>query len=343
MSHAPALQRLAGFWRQGRWRPGAQLGTAVALAWGVSTALHLPESFWSVMSVLIVMRPSSGATLDAGWDRVRGTAAGALCGLAGIALQHHGVPTLPSTLAIALLLSVGGAGLPGLRSAPIAALIVLSAEAIPGHSALQVALLRMVQIGIGVGVALAVSTFLSEYRAGARFDTGCATLLRGLAQRMARMPRPAPAEAERAEGATRAALGRLALLAASADLEARWWRRGAEGRSHACRDRARLMARVFQDAVVLDRVLRLAQDAPADPAWQEAVQAASAAVAGMADAMAGRGGPDLAPLTRLATTPATPSHAMLAAPLGLLLDDLRHMSRGLTAPAARDRDTGFNA
>lgn len=327
MSGAPALQRLAGFWRQGRWRPGAQLGTAVALAWAVSAALRLPESFWSVMSVLIVMRPSAGSTLDAGWERVRGTAAGALCGLAGITLQHHGVAALPSTLAIVLLLSVAGAGLPGLRSAPIAALIVLSAESLPGHSALQVALLRMLQIGIGVGVALAVSTFLSEYHAGARCDAGCAALLRGIAQRMARLPRPAPAEAERADAATRAMLGRLALLAGSADLEARWWRRGAaDGRSRAYRDKARLTARIVQDAVVLDRVLRLAPAMHGDPAWHDTAQAASAAVAGLADAMAGQGRADLSALVQRT---ATPAHALLAAPLQLLLDDLRGLQRGL--------------
>eukprot|EP01036_Dinobryon_divergens_P010090 gene10090-13509_t len=77
MNAAPALQHFTGLWRHGRWRPGVQLAGAVALAWIVSVALHLPESFWAVMSVLIVMRPSAGSTLDAGWDRVRGTAAGA--------------------------------------------------------------------------------------------------------------------------------------------------------------------------------------------------------------------------------------------------------------------------
>lgn len=317
MSGAPALRRMAGFWR-----PGLPLAAAVALAWGLSAALGLPERFWSVMSVLIVMRPSAGATLDAGWERVRGTAAGALCGLAGLFLLHHGLPALAGTLGIVLLLSLAGAALPGWRSAPVAALIVLSAEALPGHPALQVALLRMLQIGIGVGVALAVSTFLSEYHAGARCDAGCAALLRGVAQRMARLPRPAPADA-----ATRAALGRLALLASSADLEARWWRRGtADGRSRAYRDKARLTARIVQDAVVLDRVLRLAPDTPADRCWQDAAQAASAAVAGLAEAMAGRGEADLAALAQRA---ATPAHALLAAPLQLLLDDLRGLQRGL--------------
>lgn len=326
MNGASVLQRLAGPWRHGRWRPGAQLAAAVAIAWGVATVLHLPESFWAVMSVLIVMRPSAGSTLDAGWDRVRGTAAGALCGLAGVYLQHHGAPALATTLAVVMLLSFAGASVPGLRSAPVAALIILSAGGIPGHSVLQVAMLRMAQIGIGVGVALAVSTVMSEYHAGARFDEGCAALLRGIARRMSASLRPADAaETERIHAGTRAALGRLTILAGSADLEARWWRRGAvTGTSY--RDKARLAARIFQDAAMLDRVFRQAHGVQAGASWHEAAQAAGDAVAGMADALAGKGvPPDLAELGRRAQASGE------AAPLSLLLDDLRRLQGALGA------------
>lgn len=335
MNGAPVLQRLAQPWRHGRWRPGVQLAAAVAISWGVAAVLHLPESFWAVMSVLIVMRPSAGSTLDAGWNRVRGTAGGALCGLAGVWLQHHGAPMLATTLAVVMLLSFASAAMPGLRSAPVAALIILSAGGIPGHSALQVALLRMAQIGIGVGVALAVSTVVSEYHAGARFDEGCAALLRGIAKRMAAARRPAVAEAERVNAGTRESLGRLTALAGSADLEARWWRRGVASSSY--RDKARLAARIFQDAVVLDRVFRQiqGQGAEAEAAWREAAQAAGTAVAGMADALAGMGAPpDLDGLDRCvrAAQGALPN-ALLAAPLSLLLDDLRGLQSTL-APRA---------
>ncbi|MGQ3130133.1 FUSC family protein, partial [Variovorax sp.] len=184
MATLPFADRLAFLREPGRWRAGAQLAAAVAIAWGVSRGIGLPESFWAVMSVLIVMRPSAGSTLEAGWDRVRGTFAGALAGLAGVWLAHHGVPMQADALAIVLLLAFVGAAVPGLRSAPVAALIILSAGSLPGHSALQVALLRMAQMGIGVGVALAMALVTAEYRAGARFDAGCAALLRGMAKRL---------------------------------------------------------------------------------------------------------------------------------------------------------------
>jgi uncharacterized membrane protein YccC len=44
---------------------GLQLAAAIVLAYGVSTLLGLPESFWAVIRALIVLRPSAGATLDA--------------------------------------------------------------------------------------------------------------------------------------------------------------------------------------------------------------------------------------------------------------------------------------
>ena len=342
MPMAPALRRIGSFWHEGRWRAGAQLAAAVALAWGVAVAMRLPESFWAVMSVLIVMRPSAGATLDAGWERVRGTAAGALCGLAGVYLQHLGTPVLATTLATVMLLAFAGAALPGLRSAPVAALIVLSASAMPGHSALEVALLRMLQIGIGVGVALAVSIVASEYRAGPRFDAGCAALLRGMAKRLLALGSggaagpPAETEAERVNAAARAALARLAVLAGSADLEGRWRRRGAAvPAAQSCRSKARLAARVFQDATVLERMWRRAP--AADPVWQDTARAAAAALAAMADALDGQGAPDLAKLAQIARrheVPGDSSAFLLAAPVCLLFEDLHRMQRCVAAAAA---------
>ena len=341
MNGTRALQRLADPWRNGRWRPGVQLAAAVAIAWCAATALHLPESFWAVMSVLIVMRPSAGSTLDAGWDRVRGTAAGALVGMAGVWLQHHGAQPIATTLALVVLLAFASASVPGMRSAPVAALIILSAGGIPGHSPLQVALLRMVQIGVGVGVALAVSVIASEYRAGPRFDAGCAALLRGMARRLAALGSggaaglPAESEAERANAAARAALARLAVLAGSADLEARWWRRGAAvPAAQSCRSKARLAARIFQDAAMLERMLRRAPSG--DPAWQDAARAAAAALAAMADALEGQGTPDLAKLAQVARrheAPGTSPALLLAAPACLLLEDLQRMQRCVAAAA----------
>ncbi|HEY2256680.1 MAG TPA: FUSC family protein, partial [Variovorax sp.] len=146
---------------------GAQLAAAVLLAYLVSALLRLPEHLWAVMSTLIVMRPNTGGTWEAGLNRACGTMIGALGGLAGVWLEHHGVPALATLLAIVAGLSFASAANAALRSAPVAALIILGAGDLPGHSALQVAALRVGQILIGVTVAMGIALASSRHRADA--------------------------------------------------------------------------------------------------------------------------------------------------------------------------------
>ena len=338
MSIAASARSAAGVLRMDaeKRHHGLQLAAAVLIAYLASMVAGLPEQFWAVMSTLIVMRPNSASTFDAGWDRTRGTLLGVAGGLLGVYLEHHGVPALATTLALVALLAFASAAGPVLRSAPVAALIILAAGGIAGHSALQVAVLRVVQILIGVGVAMLVTVASSRYRAGARLRAGCA----GLLERMARSPReparrarPDEAEAERASAAVRQALDRLTLLAASADRESRLFRRAgleADGRHH--RRIAGLTGRIVQDITVFRRVLE-AVDTEAQR--QEAAQGASAALACVADMLAGRRKAELEALPDFATEPGgNAAHPLLVAPLHLLREDLRRLVRTIENPAA---------
>ncbi len=141
----------------GTWRHGPPLAAAVWLAYLVSAALRLPEPVWAVTTVLIVMRPGAAATLVAGWQRVAGSVAGALCGLLGGVALHFGAPALPTTLAVVSALAFCGATSPTWRSAPIAAMIVLGAGELAGHSPVWAAVLRLAQVALGIAVAMAVS------------------------------------------------------------------------------------------------------------------------------------------------------------------------------------------
>ena len=143
---------------------GLQLAAAIVAAYGISALLRLPESFWAVMSTLIVMRPSASATLDASRDRIAGTLAGAACGLFGVFLCHLGANALVLTLAIVAVLAFASATVPALRSAAVAVLIVMAAGDLPGHPALQTALLRVAQIVVGVGVATAIAIVSAHKR-----------------------------------------------------------------------------------------------------------------------------------------------------------------------------------
>ena len=165
---------------------GLQMAATVVLAYAVSLVAGLPEPFWAVMGALIVVRPNLASTFDAGLTRMYSTLFGAACGLLGVWLGYLGANQLAATLAIVAALAYVSAVLPVLRGAPVAALIVLSAAGPVGHVALEVAFLRVLQIVIGIGVAIAVSKASAGYRATDRFHAGCARILRGAGQRLER-------------------------------------------------------------------------------------------------------------------------------------------------------------
>ncbi|MEP6721330.1 MAG: FUSC family protein [Variovorax sp.] len=325
-------------------RHGLQMALAVLLAYGASLALRLPEGIWAVMSALIVMRPNTGATMGAGWDRVRGTAIGTLCGLFGVWLQHEGASLPAATLFIVAVLAFVSGLVPALRSGPITALIVVSSGGVAGHSAFAIAGLRAVEIAIGIGAGLAVTGLAPSARAAPRFDALCAALLRQLAGecRQALLPneRPAP---ETAAASLRIALRRLTLLAMDVEREARLpWRRaiGQGATPSRCRQRSALVGRIAQQVGALGRLFRALPAAQLDPLWNDLRNAAGHALDSTADAIAGAAPAQLAPLQALGTAlrqrlqaadgydePA----ALLAGPVRLLTDDLLLLRR-LQAP-----------
>jgi len=235
------------------WTHALQLGAAVVLAFSLSALLHLPEGFWAVMSALIVLRPTVGSTLGAGWDRVRGTAAGTLIGLGGVWLHHlPGFGGSATTLAVVALLAAASALAPSLRSAPITALIVLGSSGIGGHSALQVAGLRSIEIGIGIGTGTLLSLSSLWQSTARRFDAACARVLRQIAGQL-QMTDPQAREA--ASEALRTALRALAVQAVGAARESRLIAR--IRRRPAGPDpvrRARIAVRTLHDVSLFSRV-----------------------------------------------------------------------------------------
>lgn len=315
--------RVAHARADGRLWHGAQLAVAVIAAYAVSSALHLPESLWAVMSALIVVRPNAGASVGAGGARLGGTVLGTLCGVGGVWLRQHGVDAAPATLLIVAALAFASATLPLIASAPVAALIILSSGSMPGHSALQVAWLRGAEVGIGVLVGLGVSLLLRAARAGARFTGACADLLEAFA-------RPLDEEADAVPDSTvRSRLRELAVIAVQADRERAWIarlrRRPVERDAHV--QLARMVSRVHQDSAVIARLLPGLQPDAAAPA-----AAIAQALRGAAQALRTRATPDLSMLA--SPRPA----ARIAGPVGLLAHDLRalaHRFESLHAAPAR--------
>ncbi len=312
---------------------GMQLAACVLLGYGLAVALGLPERFWVVITVLIVMRADADSVVDVGWDRVQGTVVGAVSGLLGVYLQSIGANAMAVTLTIVSVLAFASAARPLLRSSAVAALIVLGAGSIAGHSAMAVAILRVAQIAIGVGVCIALTLVTAQVSTRARLLTGGATLLGRLAlQLRMRGVRAAPTEAQVEAGglAVRTALLGLATLAHSADRRYPWTRtksRTLHERHH--RRIAALFSRVVQGVAVLNRVLALPSNTDDAPAAHAAAKAASAALNSVSLAIAGKGYADFAPMRQLLQDGGCEgvrlTAAVLTAPLRLLLDDLQQL------------------
>jgi uncharacterized membrane protein YccC len=254
-------------------RYGSRLAAAVLLAFAASALLRLPEGFWAVMSALIVVRPDTGSTLGAGWDRIRGALVGTALGLGGAALRHvGGMPDVAPLVLVTLLAFAAGLS-PSLRSAPISALIVVTSDGMAGHSAGQVAWLRAVEIGVGIAAAMLVSVVDFRSRATLRFRVGAAAHLRALADAL--RDEPAPAAREATEATRRAALRQLSILAESADREARVFD-GTQVAADPDRHRrsARLLSRITSDTALFAR-LRGPQAAASDVAASASIEDAA--------------------------------------------------------------------
>ena len=225
------------------------------------------------------------------------------------------------------------------RAKYLAALIVLGAGELAGYSVLQVALLRVMQIGLGVGVSVALALATARFSTAARLNSGCAALLDRLSLQMQThglRSRPSEAQAEAAATAVRSALSGLATLAGSADRTFPWSRPPAmplHARHH--RRMAALTGRVVQDCALLKRVLDLLDHSDAQPAAQEATHAAGTALRNVARALLGNGPAFLDELRQLTESHTIQTHArsaLLVAPLRLLLDDLQQLGVSLGAP-----------
>lgn len=320
---------------------GLQLAAAVLLGYGVAVLLGLPERFWVVITVLIVMRADSDSAMDAGWERVRGTVAGSLAGMLGVYLHHLGANAVVVSLAIISLLAFASAAVPMLRSAAVAALIILGAGDLAGHSVIHVALLRVLQIGIGIAVSMALVLATSQVSTRARLQAGCASLLGRLAlqlQMHGRRSTRTEAQAEAGSAAVRSALFGLATLAASADRKFPWTPgKGATApvwheRHH--RRIATLTSRLVQDSVMLNRTLQLLSQCNEEQLAHQAAGTTSAALASAANTLAAKGQPCLHALGLLAKdceTRGSAGAAMLTAPLRLLLDDLLQLCASVGA------------
>lgn len=144
---------------------------AAAIAWFVAAALGLHDGYWAVITVIIVLQSYVGSTVTASRDRAIGTLIGAVF---GFAFSLYSVQ--PWNILLALLTSTVVCVLLGLKnSTRLAGVTVVIILVVQKHSMdYTIALHRVIEVLLGIAIALAVSTLVLPERARMRLREGLA-------------------------------------------------------------------------------------------------------------------------------------------------------------------------
>ncbi len=168
------IKRLEGL-RQD-WPDALRMVVSTVLAAAVSTLLHLPEMYWAVLSAVVVSRPGAGGSTKAGASRLIGTVFGSVVAMAVIGARAWHVPEI-ALLAIAMIpLSLFITAFEEFRTAPVAAVILLSSTSAL-VSPFHIALLRLLQITIGSVASTVVGISVLPSRGHGRVFRMAASIL----------------------------------------------------------------------------------------------------------------------------------------------------------------------
>lgn len=147
-------------------RLAIQAAFAAIVTYAVATALALPQSYWAVITAILVVQASIGASLGNAIDRLIATMLGAVSGAALVTVFGTSFQvTFATVFAAVTLLTYWASRRASLRLAPVTAIIVILGD--PGHGEpVAAAVNRVVEIGLGTIIALAASLLIFPSRAG---------------------------------------------------------------------------------------------------------------------------------------------------------------------------------
>ncbi len=148
-------------------RQAARMTVAAVLACLGTVWLGLPEGYWAVITCLIVVQGSLGATLSAGISRAYGTVVGALLGGTGAWVHaRFGLPAVWILVIVVLPLSLLAAHNAQYRLAPVtAALVNLAVPS--GVGSFAIALHRIAEILLGGVIGAVTALFVLPDRGAA--------------------------------------------------------------------------------------------------------------------------------------------------------------------------------
>lgn len=165
-------------------RLGLRITIAGLLAFALAHLLELRQGYWAVLTAVIVVQANVGGSLKAASDRLIGTLAGGAYGVVIVTLvPAEGTIWRGTSLVVALLpLAIAAAFRPGLRVAPVTAIIVLLSATAQTAGALPSAIERVIEIGLGSAIAFGVSLLVLPTRAHAQLAASAADCLDLLAE-----------------------------------------------------------------------------------------------------------------------------------------------------------------
>jgi uncharacterized membrane protein YccC len=143
---------------------------AAGLCWWLARQFGLHEGYWGSISAIIVLQSNFGSTITASRDRLLGTLIGSAF---GFSFSLFGA--LPWNYLFAVFCTITVCGLLGFRtSARLAGVTVSIIMLVQSGSHWTLALDRVLQVVLGIVVALLVATFIFPDRARLRLRDGLA-------------------------------------------------------------------------------------------------------------------------------------------------------------------------
>lgn len=148
----------------------AKTALAAALCWWLALLFHLHDGYWGAISSIIVLQSNFGATVSASRDRFIGTLIGAAF---GFSFSLFG--TLPWNFIAAVFLAIVVCGLLGFRSSSrLAGVTIAIVMLVQSSSRTSLAVDRVLQVLVGILVAVLVTTLIFPDRARLALRDGLA-------------------------------------------------------------------------------------------------------------------------------------------------------------------------
>lgn len=173
-----SLKRLGEVFSGGHYTLGLKAAVAALVSYGLAYGLKLPNGYWAVLTAVLVVQSTIGASLSVAIDRALGTVVGGVVGVGAAMVAGPSALLTFVMLGVSILLtSTLAARFTSFKLAPVTAVIVLLSD--PTHVDPWISgLHRVFEIGIGGVVGVLCALLILPARAVAFLFPHCATAVR---------------------------------------------------------------------------------------------------------------------------------------------------------------------